>query len=122
MATNTQTAKEAVEQSDVAVDVLANDLVLLGTDSLGYAHYHDRQRDRIVVADATHDEFTCGTSGLVRRSLVVTAADVDDVVPGIDSPERVKKYLQYVAARVEDRSWESITVQFVDAAALLEDS
>lgn len=117
MATKQAPKNDSAQTRDIAIDVLANDLVHLGLDSDGQNHYYDSQRDRIVVTGETHDEYTRDESALVRRSLVAGAATVEEVVDDIDGD--LKTYLQFVASSQVERSWESITVEFVDTDKLL---
>lgn len=112
--------RTGTETEDIAIDVRANDLVHIGIDTKGFSHYLDQQRGRILVVDATHDEYTRDGSALVRRRLVVGAEDVDHVQKDGDTAA-LKKYVQFVAARVDDRAWESIAVEFIDLGKLLGD-
>jgi hypothetical protein len=117
MSTKPQTKKDSAQAQDIAVDVRANDLVHVGIDSQGDNHYLDVQRDRIIVTAATHDEYTNDGSVVCRRSLVAGAADVERVIDFGDSD--LRDYVQFVAARVDDRDWESVTVTFIDLNAVL---
>jgi hypothetical protein len=97
----------------IAIDVRANDLVHIGTDTRGHNHYHDRQRDRIIVVDADHDEYEADDSVLVRRSLVVDADDVVHVQ--YKGPtEDIVRYLRFVAEHVDEREWVDVHVTVID--------
>jgi len=105
-----------VEKDDIALDVPANDLVHIGTDTLGRNHYYDGQRSRILVVDAEHDEYTRGA--MVWRRLVVGAANVEHIQT--DGPtDDLETYIQFIAEEVDDREWDGETVELIDLNALL---
>jgi len=120
MATKQPTKNDTaqLDTEDVAIDVAANDLVHVGEDTAGYNHYYDRGRDRIVVTDATHEEYTPEDSILVCRRLEADGGAVEEIVNDVDG--RLEAYVQYVLARVDDRTWEEVTVDFLDLDALMD--
>ncbi|WP_135535360.1 hypothetical protein [Halostella pelagica] len=111
---STQTQKnDSARSQSIAIDVRANDLVHIGTDTRGHNHYHDVQRDRIVVVDAEHDEYEPDDSALVRRSLVVSPDDVVHVQR--EGPtEDIVRYLRFVAEHVDEREWTAVHVTVID--------
>lgn len=117
MSTTNDTAENTVEQSDIAIDVAANDLVHIGTDTQGFEHYYDVQRDRIIVVDASHDEYVPEDSIMVRRSLVASASAVDAIVGDVDG--RLGDYAIYIDDHVADRDWARFRVNLLDASAML---
>ena len=97
----------------IAIDVRANDLVHIGTDTRGHNHYHDVQRDRIVVVDEVHDEYEPEDSALVRRSLVADAGDVVEAI--YEGPtDDIAAYIRFVAKYVGERDWMDIHVTVID--------
>jgi len=105
------------QDGSVRVDVRANDLVHIGTDTRGHNHYHDAQRDRILVVNAEHEEYEPEDSVLVRRSLVVDAADVVHVQRE-GATDDVAQYLRFVADHVDGREWTEVTVTVIDESLL----
>jgi hypothetical protein len=109
---STQQPKSDSDRS-IALDTRANALVHIGADTRGHNHYYDEDRDRILVVDAEHDEYTRDDGVLVRRSLVADAGDVVEVLR--DGPtDDVAAYLRFVADHVDDRDWVSIHVTVID--------
>lgn len=104
------------ETDDIAVDVAANDLVLIGTDNQGDNHYLDVQRQRILVVDTTHEEYTRGAA--VRRRLVAEASEISHIQTDGDT-EDLLKYILFVDRRVDGREWESVIVDLIDTDGLL---
>jgi hypothetical protein len=110
--------QEPVEQDDVAIDVVANDLVHIGVDSKDLNHYYDEQRDRIIVTSERHEMYSRDGSVLVRRQLVADADAVETVVDDVEGA--LNDYVLYVAAHVNDRDWVRVTVDLLDAAGLMD--
>jgi len=108
-----QDDRDADGTDGIAVDVRANDLVHIGTDTRGHNHYHDAQRDRILVVDAEHEEYDRGI--FRRRSLVVDAADVVHVQTD-GAVDDTRRYLQFVADHVDGRDWDEVHVMLIDEA------
>jgi hypothetical protein len=104
---------------DVAIDVRANDLKHLGTDTDDLQHYFDAQRERVIVTTATHDEYTATGSALVRRSLVAGAPEVDQIIDaGGNSPA---DYVEYVDEHVDGTEWAAVQLETVDLRGILGD-
>jgi hypothetical protein len=112
MSVDTSRPDNGIEQKDVAIDVPANDLVLIGRDDRGFNHYYDARRDRIIVVDATHEEYTPEGSIRVRRRLVADAADVEHIQTEGDVGDH-DHYVEFIAKEVEDRDWASIEVTVI---------
>jgi hypothetical protein len=112
MSVDTTRRENGIEQEDVAIDVPANDLVHIGRDDRGFNHYYDAQRDRILVVDATHEEYTPEGSLLVRRRLVAGAADVEHIQTEGDVSDH-DHYVEFIAKEVEDRDWADIEVTVI---------
>jgi hypothetical protein len=114
MSVDTSRSDNGIEQEDVAIDVPANDLVLIGRDDRGFNHYFDARRERILVVDATHEEYTPEGSIRVRRRLVAGAADVEHVQTEGDVSDH-DSYVRFLDEEVDDRNWTSIEVTVIGA-------
>jgi len=118
MSTTERKTVNSIEPDDVAIDVVANDLVHIGQDTQGHNHYFDRQRERVLVVDAEHDEYTRDGSALVRRHLVASAEDVEHIQTEGDTDD-LQRYVEFVAKRVEGRDWATVKVSILSARELL---
>jgi len=118
MATTQEQKSDSAQTQDVAIDVRANDLVHIGTDNHGHNHYYDKQRDRILVVDGKHDEYTRDGSALVRRSLVVGATNVEHIQTE-GNTDALDNYIKFIHEDVESREWERIETQLVDLNGML---
>jgi hypothetical protein len=112
MSVDTTQRNNDVEQADVAIDVPANDLVHIGRDDRGYNHYYDARRERILVVDAAHEEYTPANSIRVRRQLVAGAADVEHVQTEGDVDDH-DHYVRFLEEAVEDRHWTTVEVTVI---------
>lgn len=112
MSVDTTRSDNGIEQEDVAIDVPANDLVLIGRDDRGFNHYYDAQRERILVVDAEHEEYTPEGSIRVRRRLVAGAADVEHVQTEGDVSDH-DHYVRFLDEEVEDRDWTDVEVTVI---------
>jgi hypothetical protein len=111
MGTNATQSQDSTGTHDIAVDVAAEALVHIGTDGLDRQHYHDAQRGRIIVTEATHDDYTRARSARVRRRLVASHHDVAHVIAdGGNSPA---DYVRYVRDET-DVEWVAVHLRTVD--------
>jgi len=114
MSVDTTQRENGIEQEDVAIDVPANDLVLIGRDDRGHNHYYDARRDRVLVVDAEHEEYTPEGSIQVRRRLITGAAHVEHVQTDGETRD-LKHYVRFVDEAVDDREWALIAVTTISA-------
>jgi hypothetical protein len=112
MSTTEPPKENSIEQEDVAIDVPANDLVHIGQDDRGFNHYYDAQRERILVVNAEHEEYTPENSIRVRRRLIVAAADVEHVQTEGDVSDH-GSYVEFIAKEVGDRDWTDVEVTVI---------
>jgi len=108
---STQQPKSDSDRS-IALDTRANALVHIGTDTRGHNHYYDEDRDRILVVDAAHDEYSREDSVAIRRSLVVAPDDIVRIITDGNTDD-LEQYLWYVHKEVDGRQWATIEVSIV---------